>query len=271
MTEEKKENAEETDGLPLAMRNKRILEKDHSFRFGCHPGVPCFNSCCGDVNILLTPLDVLHLARGRGLTTGEFLSKHTLSPITKALQLPVLILKMNDDEHKKCPFLTEKGCGVYDNRPWACRMYPLGMGLPPAKAGVEPEPVYFLFEDDFCKGRAESSEWTVERWLTNQGIIERDALEEGYRVVVSHPWFIGGRQLDPKRIDMFHMAFYNLDKFREFIFDSTFLERFVLEDELADQLRQDDEALLQFSSRWLRFALFGEPTMQVRESKESGQ
>jgi hypothetical protein len=181
----------------------------------------------------------------------------------------VLLLKMGDDEAKACPFLTEAGCGVYEDRPWSCRMYPLGMGLPPAKAGVEPEPVYFQFEDDFCKGRGEPTEWTVDKWLSNQGLFERDTLEAGYREVVSHPWFIGGRQLDPKRIEMFHMAFYNLDKFREFIFGSTFTERFELEPDLIEQLRTDDEALLQFASRWLRFALFAEPTMKVREAANS--
>lgn len=260
---------QETDGLPYAMRDKRILGKDETFTFGCHPGVPCFNTCCGDVNILLTPLDVLRLARRRGITTGEFLSKHTITPITQALHLPVLLLKMGDNDDKSCPFLTEAGCGVYEDRPWSCRMYPLGMGLPPAKAGVEPEPVYFQFEDDFCKGRGEPTEWTVDKWLSNQGLAERDALEAGYREVVSHPWFIGGRQLDPKRIDMFHMAFYNLDKFREFIFGSTFTARFEMEPDLLEQLRTDDEALLQFASRWLRFALFAEPTMKVREAANS--
>ncbi len=255
-----------TDGLPYAMRDKRILQKDQKFRFACHAGLPCFNTCCGDVNILLTPLDVLRLSRSRGLATGEFLSRHTLSPFTKELHLPVLLLKMNDDEDKRCPFLAEQGCGVYGDRPWSCRMYPLGMGLPPARAGVEPEPVYFLFADDFCAGRDESTEWTVQTWLADQGITARENLEEGYREIVSHPWFIGGRQLEPRRIELFHMAFYNLDKFREFIFDSTFLDRFELEDDLVEQLRDGDEALLKFASRWLRFALFAEPTMKVRES-----
>lgn len=253
--------------LPGALADKRRVDPDESFPFTCHPGVPCFNHCCHDVNIVLTPLDVLELSRSQGLTTDEFLDRFTLAPITKELQLPMVMLKMRDDEGSPCPFLTEAGCGVYEKRPWACRMYPLGMAIPPARAGEEPEPIYFVFEDDHCAGRhqADAVSWTPTSWRSDQQVERRDELEQGFRDLVSHPWFIGGRQLDPKRIEMFHMACYNLDTFREFVFNSTFLERFEVAPEVQEELANDDEALLRFAFRWLRFALFGEPVMTVRE------
>ena len=37
------------------------LKEDAEFNFACHPGVSCFNQCCSDVNIFLTPYDVLRL------------------------------------------------------------------------------------------------------------------------------------------------------------------------------------------------------------------
>jgi Fe-S-cluster containining protein len=265
MTKQHKEYEME---LPDAIKDKRRLRPDETFCFGCHQGVPCFTDCCRDINIFLTPLDVLRLSRKLGLATEDFLDRHTITPITKDLHLPVLMLKMDDANDKKCFFVGEEGCTVYGDRPWACRMYPLGSALPPARAGVEPEPIYFLFEDDFCKGREESTEWTVEQYRADQGIPERETLESGFQEIVSHPWFIGGRQLDPKRIEMFHTACYNLDTFRRFIFSSSFLKRFKLEDELVEQLKTDDEALLEFAFRWLRFALFAEPTMTVKESKQ---
>lgn len=251
--------------LPEALRDKKQLKGEEHFCFGCHQGLQCFTDCCSDITITLTPVDILRLARRLDLTTKEFLDKHTLVPITKELQLPVIILRMGDDPNKRCPFVSAKGCTVYQDRPWSCRMYPLGMGLPPARAGESPEPLYFLFEDDYCKGRGEKQDWTVNKWKKDQGIIDREELEKGYQDIVSHPWFIGGRQLDPKRIEMFHTAFYDLDTFRRFIFSSSFLKRFELEDELVEQLRTDDEALLKFASRWLRFAIFKEPTMTVRD------
>ncbi|MCU0303505.1 MAG: YkgJ family cysteine cluster protein [Thermoanaerobaculales bacterium] len=253
--------------LPAYLAGKRQLAADESFEFTCHPGVPCFNQCCADVNIILTPLDVLQLARRTGLHTRLFLDTYTGNPITKDLQLPVVLLKMRDDEGKKCPFVGEEGCTVYQDRPWACRMYPLGMAIPPARAGVEPEPIFFVFEDDHCQGRLQPDAvaWTAERWRADQRLVERDEIEAGFRELVSHPWFIGGRQLDPKRMHMLYTACYDLDSFREFVFESTFLERFELDDDLVADIKTNDVALLRFAFRWLRFALFKEPTMKVRE------
>jgi hypothetical protein len=256
--------------LPEPLRDKRRLAPGSSFCFECHRGLDCFTQCCSDVNIVLTPADVLSLARRTGLGTGEFLDRHTLAPITKDLHLPVVMLRMGPGPEKRCPFVNESGCSVYESRPWACRMYPVGMALPPARAGVRPEPTYFLFEDDFCHGRKEGRTWSVEAWQRGQGVEAREALEEGFRELVGHPWFIGGRQLDPRRIEMFFMAAYDLDAFREFVFTTTFVKRFDLDDALVERLRTDDEALLLFGFRWLRFALFGEPTLRRRAAMAAG-
>ncbi len=250
--------------MPEILRQQRQLNPGESFCFKCHPGLSCFGGCCSDVNILLTPVDVLRLARRVGVTTRGFLDTHTLMPITKDLHLPVVLLRMGDDPKRRCPFLGEQGCRVYEDRPWACRMYPLGMALPPSRAGVTPEPVYFVFEEDFCQGRGQPSAWTVEAWRADQGLGEREALEAGFREIVSHPWFIGGRQLDPRRMEMFFTACYDLDRFRELVLFAGFVKRFALEDGLLEKLAADDEALLRFAFRWLRFALFAEPTMRVQ-------
>ena len=198
------------------------------------------------------------------MTTADFLDKHTQMPITKDLHLPVVMLKMGDEPEKRCSFVSEEGCGVYEDRPWACRMYPLGSAMPPARAGEEPEPVHFLFEDDFCKGHAETDRNGPSRaGRTTRSCEHQEELETGFREIVSHPWFIGGqRQLDPKRMEMFYTACYDLDTFRRFVFSTSFTERFELEEDLLEQLKTDDEALLRFAFRWLRFALFAEPTMK---------
>jgi hypothetical protein len=258
------------DALPELLKNRRRLAADSSFCFDCNPGLPCFTQCCADVNIVLTPADVLGLARRTGLGTREFLDRHTLTPITKELHLPVVMLRMGPAPEKRCPFVTAQGCSVYEARPWACRMYPVGTALPPARPGVSPEPTYFLFEDDFCHGRNGTGTWTVEAWQRDQGIDEREELEQGFRDLVGHPWFIGGRQLDPRQIELFFIAAYDLDTFREFVFSSTFLRRFDLDDDLVESLRTDDRALLLFALRWLRFALFGEPTVGRRIAAEVG-
>jgi Fe-S-cluster containining protein len=256
--------------MPEFLEGKKRLAQNETFSFTCHPGVPCFDQCCGDVNIVLTPLDVLQISRRLGMNTRDFLDEWTLNPVTKDLHLPVVMLKMKDGEGRRCPLLGEKGCSVYEDRPWACRMYPLGMALPPARAGEEPAPVFFVFEENFCEGRHQDNcpQWTAETWRRDQGIADRDDLEAGFRELVSHPWFIGGRRLDPKRMHMFYTACYDLDGFRSFVFESSFRERFELEPDLIEKIRTDDEALLRFAFRWLRFALFAEQTMKPRQTAE---
>jgi Fe-S-cluster containining protein len=260
----------EPQDLPEPLRGKRRLGPDSTFCFDCQPTLECFTRCCSDVNIVLTPADVLALARRTGLRTREFLDRHTLTPITKELHLPVVMLRMGESPEKRCPFVSAQGCSVYQARPWACRMYPVGMALPPARPGVEPEPAHFLFEDDFCHGRSQPRTWTVASWQGDQGIGAREDLERGFHELVGHPWFIGGRQLDPKRIELFFMAAYDLDSFREFVFGSTFLQRFDVDEGLVETLRANDHELLRFGFRWLRFALFGEPTMPRRKAAAVG-
>jgi Fe-S-cluster containining protein len=250
--------------IPEMIRNRKQLCLEETFTFGCHPGISCFNTCCRDVNIFLTPLDTLTLSRATGVDTEQFLFEHVLFPVTKDLHLPAPLLRMTSGTDKRCPFAGDEGCIVYADRPWACRMYPLGSALPPARADQVPTPIYFLMEDSFCSGAGEQIEWTAAAYRESQGVPSREALEAGFQEIVSHPWFIGGRQLDPARIEMFHMAAYNLDAFRRFVFSSTFLKRFELDDGLVTSIRTSDIALLQFSFVWLRFALFGEPTMKIR-------
>jgi hypothetical protein len=67
---------------------------------------------------------------------------------------------------------------------------------------------------------------------------------------------------------MFYTACYDLDSFREFVFESTFLDRFEVSSDLQERLRTDDASLLRFAFRWLRFALFGESTMTVRDGHD---
>jgi Fe-S-cluster containining protein len=196
---------------------------------------------------------------------AAFRARHTMTLETRDLQLPVVALKMEETEGRPCPFVGPEGCTVYEARPWACRMYPVGLAVPPAHAGEEPEPLYFLFEDGFCEGHRDGPTWTVARWREDQGVPERERLETEFRSVVRHPWFIGGRRLDPRRQELFLMACYDLDRFREFVFESSFLRRFVVEPDLASRLATDDTALLEFSFRWVRFALFAEPTLKVRK------
>ena len=256
---------------PREMLQEKILADhprlgpDDKFTFGCHPGVSCFNKCCSDVNIFLSPYDVLRMKRRLGMTSGEFLDKYALLPVQKDMKTPVVMLRMSDDEEKNCQFLTEGGCGIYTDRPWPCRMYPLGLAAQKdTPDGWRGDRFYFLLQEQGCLGLDESNEWTVREWLDDQGIDEYDEWGEAYKELTLHEFFEDGGTLSPEKMHMLFTACYDLDKFREFVFKSTLLERFDVDEDFVEEMRYDDEALLRFAFLWLRFSLFGEATVKPK-------
>jgi len=262
-------------GDPREVLEEKILADharmgpDDKFKFGCHPGISCFNTCCSDVNIFLSPYDVLRLTKRLGITSTEFLEKYTLLPVQKDMNTPVVLLKMNEDEDKQCQFLTENGCGVYTDRPWPCRMYPVGLATSKdTEDGWRGERFYFLLEEENCLGHQEGKEWTVQEWMDDQEVDAYDEWGEAYKELSLHKFFEEVGPLQPSKMEMFFNATYDLQKFREFVFGSTLLERFDVDEDFIHQMRTSNEALLRFGFLWIRFVVFGEPTMKVRAEAE---
>ena len=262
----KKPAGEEQERLQQKIiEESQRLGPDDKFTFDCHPGVSCFNLCCRDVNIFLTPYDVLRLKKRLGMKSYEFLEKYTLLPIQKDMQTPIVLLKMNEDEGKTCQFVTDRGCGVYTDRPWPCRMYPLGLAAQrDTEDGWQGERFYFLLREEVCRGFGEAREWTIREYLDRQQVDDYDEWGEGYKELTLHKFFEAGGTLTPDKMHMFYTACYDLDRFREFVFESTMLQRFDIDEDFIEEMRDSDEALLRFAFLWLRFSLFGEQTVRVK-------
>ncbi len=262
--------SEADEKTPIDMFKEKILAEydrmslDDSFKFGCHSGVPCFNECCGDVNIFLTPYDVLRMKNRLGMGSAEFLEQYTQIPVQKAQKFPVVMFKLDDTDEHKCKLVAKKGCTVYEDRPWPCRMYPLGMASPKETDESGDEEFYFLMKEDVCEGFCEDKQWTVREWIEDQGMAEYDEFGRLYKEITLHDYFADGKTLSPEKIEMFYMACYDLDSFRRFIFDSTFLKRFDIPQERLDTIREDDEELLRFAFEWVKFAMYGEKTVKIR-------
>jgi Fe-S-cluster containining protein len=241
------------------------LSTDSSFSFSCHRNLECFNECCGDVNIFLTPYDIVRLKNGLGIGSEEFLANYTISPFDENLKYPVVMLKMNDDEKKTCRFVTEEGCRVYADRPWACRMYPLGLASSKEDSESLNDEFFFLLQEGVCKGFKEKKQWTVDEWIKDQGINDYQEFGELFKEITLHEYMQRHEGLAPDKIDMFFTAAYNIDKFRSFVFDSTFLDKFEIDDDTIAKIKGDDVELLRFAFKWLRFALFHEPVIKIRD------
>jgi uncharacterized protein len=245
--------------------NYERLNIESKFTFSCGDNLPCFTRCCGDVNIVLSPYDVLRLKLKLGISSTEFLDKYTVLPFTKEQQLPIPLLRMNEDDNKRCFFVTDEGCQVYDDRPWPCRMYPVGMASAEGMDGKSGEDFYFMMGEDDCDGIGTGKEWTIKEWTRNQGIDDYNEFGDMFKKLTLHPFFQQGGALPPKKIEMFHMCLYDLDRFRSFLFDMPgFFERFEVQDWVIERMKTSDSEVLRFAFTWLRFALFGEDTVAIR-------
>ena len=235
------------------------MDPEHVFKFNCSPGVPCFTRCCQDVTIVLTPFDVLRLKRGLNISSDEFLEEYTIIIPKEKRLIPLVILKMNKKD-KRCPLVSEEGCIAYDDRPWPCRMYPLDMD----EAGT----FRLITDASRCRGLEEKEEWRIGDWLLDQGIVAYDEMNELFSNVTAP---LKAQELDvenPQITKMTFMALYNLDKFREFVFKSTFLDRFDVDSVTIEKIKRNDVDLLKFAFDWIKFGLFGQKLFWVKENPQ---
>lgn len=250
------------------LRDAPRLTINDEFQFACHPGVSCFNTCCSDVNIFLTPYDIVRIKNRLGISSEEFLNEYAIVPFSKEQRLPVVVIKMSSEEDKSCPFVSEKGCGVYEDRPWACRMYPLGMASP-GEYEEGAEAFFFLMEEEGCEGFKEGKTQKISEWFEDQGVAEYDEMGELFKKFSTHPKLQGDADLSLSQMDMVHMACYDLDKFRKFVFESSLLDKIEVSDERGEAMKTDDVELMKFALEWLRFSICGERVLDIKSDVRS--
>ena len=233
----------------------QMLSMESRFKFSCHDELSCFKTCCADINIFLTPYDLLRMRRATGLPSGEFLKKYTI-PLLAEDGLPLVVLKMNEDEKKSCPFVASRGCEIFEDRPWSCRMYPI---FPSSKEG------FFMEQGTSCLGCQEEKKWTMEEWKKDQGIDVYDEMNESYEKITLNDHFLKGNKLDPEKSKMLYMACYDLDEFKKYLFETRFFDIYDVDHEIIERIKEDEEEFLSFGYRWARFNLFGEDTLRLKE------
>ena len=90
--------------------------------------------------------------------------------------------------------------------------------------------------------------------------------------VVSFSVFISGcvtsrnprkKNLPTDKLQMFYMTSYNSDRFREFVFQTKFLNIFDITVEEIEKINTDETELMKFGMKWLKFALFGEGPLSL--------
>ncbi len=241
------------------------------FRFECHKGVSCFTTCCRGINIMLTPYDILIMRKRLEMDSEKFLAVFTDPQILEKADMPVVTLKLLDDERNSCPFVDdEDGCVIYEDRPTTCRYYPLGVGSLSYSGELgEKDEFFFLIKEAHCKGFDENKEWCVAEWREDQGVDLRDEVNEGWlNLMVRKKSLPPSMQLSEQAKQMFFMVCYNIDKFKRFVFESSFLNRYDFSQEKIEEIKSDDVKLLQFGFDWLKATFFesGQEAFKIKDS-----
>ena len=243
------------------------LELNSKFQFKCHTDVKCFTKCCRGINIVLTPYDIIRMKNRLGLTSDAFLTLYTVPRMLEKTDLPVVTLKLMDDPEKSCPFVKPEGCLIYSDRPTTCRYYPLGVASLSHKEGADDAGFFFFVNEPHCLGFEEEQAWTIAEWRKDQGVdIHDDINAEWTDLVVHKRSFPPNVKLTEKSKAMFFMASYNIDKFREFVFESSFLDRFEVDSQTVAQIREDELELLSFGMKWVKWAFFKIGDIKLKEN-----
>jgi hypothetical protein len=250
------------------LENSPRMDLETKFRFRCGPDRDCFNRCCSDVAILLSPYDILRLKNGLKIDSSEFLEKYTLTMSSKDKRIPAVFLRM-DEQTRKCPFVGDSGCQVYPNRPWACRMYPLGMAEPADHKSAQ-QRFYFRVEEELCHGHGDGEEHSVREWIESQHLESFDQMQAPFLELMAHPDWEKPETVTDQKLAMFYMAMFDLDRFRRFISETRFLDLFEIDESRIQAIAEDDEELLDFAIDWIAFSLFQEKRMKLRKGVGNG-
>lgn len=247
---------------PKEKQSLTILTLENDFRFECHKGLNCFTRCCCNITIFLTPYDILRMKNAMNISSGEFLANYTVSMIGDA-GLPVVMLKMKDDDQKTCPFVTRQGCTIYPDRPWSCRIYPLQPESTKLteKAGKK---YYSVMDVPFCLGLEADRILTVAEWIEEQGIAVYQEMEAPFKKITANEFLSQNKITNKKIQEMFYMACFDLDRFRRFVMESTFLERFEVGPEAVEKIKEDDVELYHFALIWLEYGMLGQHVLKVK-------
>jgi len=243
------------------------LNENSRFKFKCHKGVSCFTQCCRGISIMLTPYDIIRMKNRMKISSEEFLAVYTKPELLEKTDLPVVTLKLLDDEQESCPFVRDDGCLIYEDRPTTCRYYPLGVASLSYKE-QEKEGFYFFVNEPHCKGFEEDRQWTVKEWRKDQGVdIHDDINAEWTELIVRKRSIPKNIRLTEKTKNMFFTASYDIDRFKRFVFESTFLDLYKIDNKTIEDIRSDEIALLRFSFRWLKWLLFQEGEFALNETE----
>lgn len=242
-----------------------LLAGDKVIQFRCHRDVGCWNACCSNIDITLTPYDILRLKHRLELSSGEFLKTYTVPYEMDQDGTPGVKLRPVDGG-TACQFMRPEGCAVYQDRPTACRYYPVALLSMRNQEEYVDRTAYALVQEPHCLGHREPQSQTIDAYRQDQGVDVYDEKGRGWRQLVLKKKSAGPAIGKPPAISnqLFFMASYDVDRLRAFISSDSFNATYDVPLEVMATLLADDEALMEFGCNFLKHALFGERFLDER-------
>ncbi len=262
MQEDKAENSP-FPGNPVL---PQTFDESKVIQFQCRKGIACWNACCSNIDISLTPYDILRLKRRFDISSGAFLQQYTLP--YEMEQSSIAGVKLRPIANgTACQFMTPEGCSVYEDRPTACRYYPVALLSLRRQDESTDRASYALVEEPHCLGHQEPRRISVADYRQEQGLQEYDELARGWRQLILKKKSSGPSIGKPSKrsLELFFMVCYDLDRFSQFVASDGFSDIYDLPAQELKDILCDDVALMQFGFRFLRQVLFGEETIALRQ------
>ena len=117
---------------------------------------------------------------------------------------------------------------------------------------------FMVLKESHCLGFNENKTQTVRQWIAQQGLTEYYEYNDMLMDIISLKNQVQPGPLDMKSGDIFHLALYDLDRFRLQILDNNLLGELELEQDKLETIEADDVALLKFGIEWVQRELFGQ-------------
>lgn len=233
------------------------LTGNTAFSFDCSPAVPCFNTCCRDLNQALAPYDILRLKNRLGFSSIQFLKTYTIRHIGPETGLPVVSLRFDNRTNRECPFVTPEGCRVYTDRPASCRLYPLARGTSRNRHSGRISEHFALIQEPHCRGFCGKTARTASGWMRDQGLEPYNRFNDLLLEMISlKNRFIPG-PLEPEPESLFYTALYDIDSFRDLISQKRFAEHWGIDPADLPTLEADGSQLLKVAHACVKRFVFG--------------
>ncbi|QTA79419.1 Putative zinc- or iron-chelating domain-containing protein [Desulfonema limicola] len=231
---------------------------DDIFRFECSSKISCFNECCRDLSQFLTPYDIVRLKNNIGLSSDVFIEKYTTQHMGPETGLPIVVIRQDPANGFQCPFLSNEGCMVYQDRPGSCRTYPLARLAYRSRETGQINEQYVMLQEDHCKGRYQKKTQTVRQWIKEQGLDTYNQMNDLFMEIISLKNQFHPAPLDVKERHMFQLACYDLDNFRKQVFNNNLAETMDVDPACLEAAENDDVELMKLGFQWIKQAVFNE-------------